>query len=443
MHTDYIIFDQALYDARIAMRAQAPRQQLSEVEAGCLDWHFGWPRTEPMSINFSMIYQHSVESAWVWACAVAHQLLPVTLQVDEEGSTAELCAQWQDEAGDVLCLTLRKRQGSRTESGGAEFARTSWLQGRAWFWVLLATALSVDKPNQAFGIAGEIRARLKASEMDLRQAALCAAWRAMGEPEPSGVSTEYKDLQNALCERFEEIDDMYDGLEWTRLADAELAPPDPQGLSTWNTSQAIQHLFSRDLLALHQRAQQWFPLASGCWLRDATMRVGQILDQRGEHWRWEREGKVYGRKAQSSIDHRRRFFIVDWGRYGITREMGLLGTWQPNGWRWPVLEATVSDFEPGSGQPYARWREFALDATTASCLAICPCCGYPHLDDEDCEIQDCPICGWDLFGEASTEQADPDHNSSWRQGEPTLAQARSYFAAHGDAYPADDLEHTT
>jgi hypothetical protein len=123
--------------------------------------------------------------------------------------------------------------------------------------------------------------------------------------------------------------------------------------------------------------------------------------------------------------------------------MGLLGTWQPNGWRWPVLEATVSDFEPGSGQPYARWREFALDATTASCLAICPCCGYPHLDDEDCEIQDCPICGWDLFGEASTEQADPDHNSSWRQGEPTLAQARSYFAAHGDAYPADDLEHTT
>jgi hypothetical protein len=160
MHTDYIIFDQALYDARIAMRAQAPRQQLSEVEAGCLDWHFGWPRTEPMSINFSMIYQHSVESAWVWACAVAHQLLPVTLQVDEEGSTAELCAQWQDEAGDVLCLTLRKRQGSRTESGGAEFARTSWLQGRAWFWVLLATALSVDKPNQAFGIAGEIRAPL-------------------------------------------------------------------------------------------------------------------------------------------------------------------------------------------------------------------------------------------------------------------------------------------
>jgi len=460
MHTDYITFDQALFDARIAMRDHAPRQQLSEVEAGCLDWHFVWPQAEALSIDFSMVYQNSVENAWVWACAVAHQLLPVTLLVDEEGSTAELCAQWHDEPGDVLCLTLRKRQGDPTEKDGREFARASWVQGRchflrrlghlftqrmsldayrprewmypsplwiplaaalpwhwpgrvaefdlhspwshqqqrAWFWVLLATALSVTKPNQAFDIPGEIRARLESSEMDLRQAALCAAWREMGAPEPAELSKESKDLHGALCDRFEEIDALYEGLDWTRIADAKLAPIDPKGLQTWHASQSIRQLFYRDLKALTDRAQQWFPLACGGWLRDAFMHAGQILDQREEHWRWEREGAVYGRKAQSSIDFRRRFFIVDWGRYGITREMGLLGTWQPNGWRWPVLETTVSDFKPGRGEPYTRWREFALDTTTASCLAICPCCGYPHLDDEDDEIQDCPNCGWDMFG---------------------------------------------
>lgn len=505
MHADYITFDQALYDAGIAMRTQAPRQQLSEVEAGCLDWHFVWPCAEALSIDFSMVYQSSVENAWVWACAVAHQLLPVTLLVDEEGSTAELCAQWHDEPGDVLCLTLRKRQGGPAEKNGLEFARASWVQGRshflrrlgylfdkrlntteyrprewmypsplwlplagvlpwhwpgrvseydlrspwspqqqrAWFWLLLATALCVTKPNQAFGIPGEIRARLETSEMNLRHAALCAAWREMGEPEPTELSKESKNLHSALCDRFEEVDDFYDNLRWTRISDAKLAPIDPQGLETWHASQPIRHLFHDDLKALTDRAQRWFPLDCGVWLRDAFMHAGQILDQREEHWRWEREGKVYGRKAQSSIDHRMRFFIVDWGRYGITREMGLLGTWQPNGWRWPVLETTVGDFKPGSGEPYARWREFAMDATTANCLAICPCCGYPHLDDERCEIHDCPVCGWDMFGEASTRQADPDDSVGSREGEPTLAQARGYFAAHGDAYPADDLEHTT
>jgi len=211
--------------------------------------------------------------------------------------------------------------------------RSPWSpqQQRAWFWVLLATALSVDKPNQAFGISSEIRARLESSELDLRHAALRAAWRTMGEPAPPEVYVESKDLQDALRDRFEEVDDLYDGLVWSRVADADLAPFDRKGLTTWDTSRAVRHRFHLDLLALTDRAQQWFPLVGGTWLRDARMRVGQILDQREEHWRWEAEGKVYGRKAQSSIDYRRRFFIVDWGRYGITREMGLLGTWQPNG----------------------------------------------------------------------------------------------------------------
>ena len=51
---------------------------------------------------------------------------------------------------------------------------------------------------------------------------------------------------------------------------------------------------------------------------------------------------------------------------------------------------------------------FALDAQTANCLAICPVCGYSHLEEEDCEIQDCPICDAFLSGEASRWVVDPD-----------------------------------
>jgi len=78
MHTDFITFDQALYDTRIAMRDQSPRQQLSEVEAGWLKWHFVWPcagqtRVRHHDAGASCVGDGLAGSGWTrWCCDKLH-----------------------------------------------------------------------------------------------------------------------------------------------------------------------------------------------------------------------------------------------------------------------------------------------------------------------------------------------------------------------------------
>jgi len=413
-----------------------------------------------------------------------------------------LCADWCDEHADTICLTLCRRSSS---NNATELHHRSWLdrrgrwlrrlgkvfgdrfrdtleprhwmllsplwapleytlpwnwpgqvaacdtrspwplgQRRAWFFTLLAQVASVTHGlYMAFGPAGEFRARLKFQELNYRLGAIHAARQAMGRPgdgfEPAGWRSAFE----ALRDRFEEIDEQYDGIAWCSITDAQqITPVDERSLDTSNLLDALESAFWKELQAFTREAHEWFPLRPGLWLRDGRMLPGLVLDQRVQQWRREEPGEDYSSTAQGALASRYEFFIVDWGVFGITRETVLVGARPPQDWRWPVVP--LDDFTPGEDEVYVRWKAFALNSITANCLAICPCCGYPHLEGEPEEIHDCPLCGWDLIGESSAEQVDPDTTISLGDDmKLDLAQARRNFAHHGDAYAADDTDNTS
>lgn len=72
-------------------------------------------------IHISSLHSPFV-SVWMWAAAIAHRLLPVTLRIDEEGCHADLCAETD---GDGLRLTLRQ-----TDAFGDIYRSLSWREAR-------------------------------------------------------------------------------------------------------------------------------------------------------------------------------------------------------------------------------------------------------------------------------------------------------------------------
>lgn len=127
--------------------------------------------------------------------------------------------------------------------------------------------------------------------------------------------------------------------------------------------------------------------------------------------------------------------MIDWGEIGISTEHGFYSDW-----RWPI--AAPDSFVFPDEPLFRRWRTFATSPQTASYF-ICPCCGYPYLEDEPEEIADCPLCGWPLHLLLRRPLPNPaaplfDDASGDHEAWPTLRESRRYFTAHGDAFSPDD-----
>lgn len=461
--------DQAPFENR-------PRLRVTPPDAGWMRWVFKWPNADT-TIDLSYLFR--LDNIWFWSVAIAHRLLPVTLVIDQEGVLAELCAEWDDSAQDRLRLTLRhidegeppreferhvwfdqrerwlrcighvfgKRFGMDFNAQAwhcispfwpesacflpwswpgqvAPWTESNWPQEKlqAWFFAMIALALAPY--GDRFGVVGEDgekSARLRFMFHNLRKDTALAALHALGLPIPAETEKDTA-AREALSELFEETDYPDETLDDDASNPEQNTPAEPamqrhnRLLMACSNVEEINWTLNR---MLHQSAGL-FPLDAGQWIRDGWMRPGRVLESHNGCW------------------------IVDWGLHGFAREHGLLGAWSRFSWRWPVSSAT--DFEAPDSPLFRRWRAFALAEQTSGYI-ICPCCGYPHLEDDGDEIMDCPICGWPLYLILSRHFIEPDQPlfsdlSGDPEYWPTLNESRRFFETHGDAYSPDEQART-
>jgi hypothetical protein len=451
-----------------------PHLRLTPPSAGWMRWHFNWPASATV-IELSYIFR--LDNIWFWSVAVAHRLLPVTLVIDQEGVLAELCAEWGDIERGRLRLTLRHID---EDDSGKEYGRYVWFDDRArwlrrlghvfgnhmnanfdakawhcgsplwteptcflpwdwpghvapwtesswpqeklhaWFFAMIALALApYGKHFGCVGEDGEKSARLRFQFANLRKEAAVAALRVL-ELEIPAESEKARAAAQTLIDLFEETDYPDEPLDRHRTAeDEKQLPPTMQRHNRLLLACANMEEQTRPTLQVIRNAAKSYPLQPGLWIRDENMRAGRLLERHGQWW------------------------IVDWGLCGFNREHGLVGGGR-HSWRWPVVAA--EDFEAPVTPLFRRWRAFALAEQTWGYL-ICPCCGYPHLEEEDIEIEDCPICGWPLFLLLRHRLIEPDRplsddlSGDWTYW-PALAESRQFFEAHGDAYSPDGHTHT-
>ncbi len=256
-----------------------PRLSLSPPSAGWMRWRFDW-RGEAAAVELSYLFQ--LDNIWVWAAAVAHRLLPITLDIDQEGVLAELCAEWDDIRKDSLRLTLRHVDD---ENRGREFERHVWFDDRArwlrrlgyvfgnrlngefpvrewncgsplwpesscflpwrwpgqaapwtdspwqpgqlqaWFFAVLAMTLTpIGNRFGVMGEEGEKAARLRFRFVSLRQEAARGAALALGLDLPD-ESADQKAATEALLELFEETDYPDEEIDGSRSAERENGVP--------------------------------------------------------------------------------------------------------------------------------------------------------------------------------------------------------------------------
>jgi len=451
--------------------AAPPALSLSAPDAGWMHWRI---EADDAAATICMSHLHPpLASIWAWAAAIAHRLLPVTLRIEEEGFDSLLCAKTDDANGD-LHLTLWQRvalegnylrliwRENRVDwlrrlgelfgnHLGESFNVAAWQNGtywpepaqylpwdwpatvashtasacepesvRTWFFLLLAHMLDPHVlRNVWYPQDMEKLARLSFLLARERLAALRAAWNAAGIRQPFPSDRRLDERLSAARDLFEEMDVMRkNGNDHESPAELRDASARDRALN----AAAIN--IELELHALLHQAEEslfrHFPLAPGQWLLDERFRPGRIL--------------------QVTDDR----VIVDWGEVGITTEYGFHSGYRTT-WRWPVVEPEGFIFPD---EPlFRRWRVFVTNPQTRDYL-VCPCCGYPHLEEERAEIIDCPLCGWPVFLILHSSLPDLDEplfadaNGNQESWPTTLRASRRYFAAHGDAFPPTDERHT-
>jgi hypothetical protein len=441
-----------------------PTLALSAPRAGWIDWHFA-AGSEQFTVHLSYLFACLVD-IWIWAMAVAHRLMPVSLRLDEEGKDSVLCAEWGDDGHGQLRLTLwqgdtdgrecgrfvwredrvgwLRRVGSRFGAYlGEGFDVVEWRNHDAWpelaqylpwclpeaiaphtrcswplsprrAWFFLAVSQWLDPVVLHRARCSPDRAALARLEFLCawrRQEALVAAWRLLsGEPPAEDIGR----LDRAL----DDARDLFEDCETEREVRQAVDAPgrvDDLSQAMGNGRRSLHFLRTK---AFDQLVAE-FPLVPGQIFIDECLRPGRLLLAEG------------------------RRMVIDWGEVGISTEYGF--HWgSRTTWRWPI--DPPADLAWPDTPLLRRWRVFAKASGTAA-LFICPCCGYPHLDAEPEEIMDCLLCGWPLYLILNHRLPDPDEPlcddsrgdaESW----PPLAASREYFAEHGDAFPLADTRRT-
>ncbi|MCK9263771.1 MAG: hypothetical protein M0R18_08125 [Deltaproteobacteria bacterium] len=404
---------------------------------------------------------------WAWAAAIAHRLLPVSVRIDEEGCHTELSAE-QEEDADCLRITVRQIDAHGQEWNGLTWreARQGWLirigdtfshyfQGtfeqrewrlglglwpepgqylpwrwpaavterlasnendwpstelRAWFFVTLARQLDPFVLRAAWGPDHEEEfARLQYLLALLRREALTSAWAEMDRPTPqlSHLDRRIQDAQDLL----EELEMLRETGTPTRLELTDrLWRNRALRSAAWGFEEELHALERETITELFIR----LPLAPGRCLIDEKGRPGRVAFSEGYR------------------------LVIDWGETGLTTEYGLHCGFRST-WRWPIAEPR--NFVSPDTPIFRRWRIFSTSPQTMR-FHVCPCCGYPHLDDEPMEIQDCLLCGWPLY--FTLHDPLPDLDQPISPGDlPSLRESRRHFETHGDAFaPDDDSENT-
>lgn len=484
-----------------------PALALARPQWGWMDWRFAWAGD---GFTAHVSYLSDWAHVWAWMAALAHGLCPITVRLNEEGSTVALSAQWHDESRHVIHLTVRRLSDDESP---VELARFDWLddrsrwladvgwllsdrmadfpsrhwgyhsqlwlpievclswnwpgqacleggrnlpsgtvaQQRGWFFLLLASDLQVTQAAERLlcgrvmpqPIFEAVRARLTHQELVWRASALNATQRLLGLSGAASSGEHVgRDGMVHSGDVFEDVDSLCaDETDWEYLGDGlpQALPADLLSLEASKTYEFSFQLFTR-LKDVKRRVVASMGVPPGSWLRDASGQPGRVLRlhrQRLPSFDVATEPDFGTVPADDVAGY---YVLVDWGRNGIAREPDFLAGLLWDRLQWPVWPA--HDFRPGEGVVYARWRGFALHPVTATCHAICPCCGYPHLEDDDpIELLDCPLCGWGLSGCAAwTVHPPTEPNPGDRAAVPvsTLDECRARVQAHGDVFALGD-----
>lgn len=405
-----------------------------------------------------------LDDLWLWSCAVALGLAPVRMRIDEEGAYLWLAAEplpqdalrlsllrvadddpgcvfqhvaWREQRTDFLTRwsalwaayfdddSLPWREWEyKSEIVWPELARdfpwrnlvrmqapTShpWPRDRmiAWFFLLMAHDLETSIERGCVHARNPLSwcrrtggfARLS---VDIAEVVWCAF-----EPGPMPLRQDFDQVWAKAFDLAEAIDLVPDELP-PKLRDDE---------------QACFHVLEHHMGCVLDACSRAIECAARhLWFRFPLGQGGCLMDERG------RRGRI--------ILCRRNEHLVFWEDGTLSSEH-MLYRQHGSRWRWPVRDGP--DFDPAALDPIDARRYRFLLAEAAPLGIVCPCCGYPDLEDEDVEVQGCEICGWPLWpllygpppalDDTVDDEGDPIS--------PTLREARDHFLAHGDCHPRD------
>jgi len=443
-----------------------PALSLSVPKAGRILFQIGRDNS-PLIIQMSSLYPPFV-SIWTWSVAIAHRMLPVSVRIDGEGGHTDLCAETENIGG--LLLTIRQVDANGVESKRRvwrearlgwlkrigdvfgpyledSFDRKEWLGGtacwpepaqylpwrwphsvglirssdesswpqsalRIWFFLIIARHLHPAVLQINWHPEGEEAfVRLRYLLTLLQREALaqgCAEMSDSARPCSSNL------LDQAILNMQELLDELEMSRETGMPTRPELTDQEWLNRSLLQAAFSFESEFHSFEQAMTKELFKRLPLTQGTWFVDELGRSGCLM----------------------CIDGQR--MVIDWGEIGITSEDGFHCGYRTT-WCWPVTEPYNFVFPDES--LFQRWRLFASSPQTSQFL-ICPCCGYPNLEEEPEEIRDCPLCGWPLYFMFHNplprlDQPLYGYGSDW----PSLRESRQHFTTHGDVFAPEDSNH--
>lgn len=449
--------DFALPDAcvtgKAATLASPPAFSLSHPEAGWIRLAIEHPDADFPPVAMGKLLS-PLMPLWAWSLAVAFGLEPATLSIDEEGSAIDLIAKAGTD-GRLSFTLARTAYGWRNEPERLLQALT-WEQGRAEFldrWSALWAAYFGDETLPWIEWERQEETSLPEPMRDMpwerlpdlanfatvkpapwpREALIAWFWLLMAHHLHSrGHGCEYaRDPARYILREMAFARHVLDALAVARQAlgletsaddkpcralilraqDIALYGPDeadepddafadfssePLERAYYRAQQAVYELQADTVRALLPR----LPIGVGSCFIDEQGRRARLVHQDGRRWVFYWED---GRLSEGDCFYQDHQPVC----------------------RWPVAEGSV--FDEAALDAIDRRRLAFMRLGVSPYAVVCPCCGYPCMDDDPADIYACDICDWPvwtLLCDKGFPETDPLE----------ILKARTLFLQHGDCH---------
>jgi len=446
--------------AHTLFRNTPPPLRLSRPEHGWIDLFIG--EAGPFApVSLSNVYP-PLADLWYWSCALALGLLPATVRVYDESEYFFLSAERVND-GALRLRALRTVYDS--PEAGAPGACLVWEEPRRDFlrrwgrmWADWAAASDTDwsqweeedVPEPMLDMPWEALADWPDERPAPwpRNALVGWFWLLMAHQLPSRGrrGCEYLDdpgrwvlrelaladlTLDVLHRAWTVLDDgaAPDGGECRRLIDVarDLAHgedlPQPEAHDVFaGLGEPLDRAYYRAQAAVFDDRERItgellprFPIAPGSAFTDAGGRSVSLIEARGRRW----------------------FVFRDDGQVNEEDVFHLVGGAL---WRWPLADGP--HFDARRLDAIDRRRLAFMRLQVSPVRLVCPCCGYPCMEDDQNEVQSCEICAWPLWPllHGRLPGLDDTTDAGGDSIRPTLREARRHFLDHGDAYPLNEPE---
>ncbi len=448
--------------------ASSPAFSLSPPEAGWIGLAIEHPDADFPPVMMSKVFS-PLAPLWAWSLALAWGMEPASCRIDEEGSAVYLIA--KAGTAERLSFTLvRTQYGCRNEPERLLQALT-WEEGRAQFlhrWSALWAAFFSDETlpwiewerQEETSIPEPMRDMPWERLPDLaalatvepapwpREALIAWFWLLLSHHLHSrGHGCEFtQDPARYILREMAFARHVLDALNAARQAlgletsdndkpcralilraqDIALYGPDeaeepddefagfssgPLERAYYRAQQAVYELQAETVRALLSR----LPIGEGCAFIDEQGRRARLVHRNRRRWVlcWED-----GRLSEGDCFYQDHRPVC----------------------RWPVAEGPV--FDEAALDAIDRRRLAFMRLGVSPLCVVCPCCGYPCMEEEDLEVNVCDICRWPIWSivDRLPPPLDAEADEEGDPISPTLRQCRQNFLDHLDADPPEGRE---